>query len=239
MSTATTAGIAAAALADLEAAAPGWLPPVSHWEITQGPEGSWEIDGQVAVETEDRAHQLLTAAAQGRELDDNGQTMQAHTTWRGVRLGLWWQRPFPQWPVPETCATCPTKIGGTVAFVRLGAGQDAPVICVPCRDRMHAAWTAGTSARLMVYRIGLEGIPLDYYLHEADARRHCEDIVRDERPNASLEFDWLEDEDDVEEPRELTARVDGGEERSTLYTVTPLPVATAYDPSSALGGGQE
>lgn len=231
----TTAAIAAAAFADLTAVAPDWLPPVDHWETSRA-DGSWQIDGQVVAETEAEAHRLLTAvtaAAYGAALDDDGRTIRARLQWRGTPVSLWWLRPIQRWIVPETCATCPTKLGPPdVAFVRLGPGQDAPVICVPCRDRMHAAWAAGTSSRLAIYRAGLEGIPLDYYLSEVDARRHCEDIVRSEYPDARLEFNWLGDDDDPEEPRELAVRVDGGEERSTFYTVVSLPVATVYSPKA-------
>jgi len=45
-----------------------------------------------------------------------------------------------RWVVPERCATCPTLLADVGnQFVRLG-GHGAPVICVPCRDRMHERW---------------------------------------------------------------------------------------------------
>jgi hypothetical protein len=59
-----------------------------------------------------------------------------------VPVRVWWLAPIERWVVPETCATCPTKLGDPdVRFVRLGEGdREAPVICVPCRDRMQREW---------------------------------------------------------------------------------------------------
>ncbi|HLL34243.1 MAG TPA: hypothetical protein VK545_10195 [Streptomyces sp.] len=236
----TDARSAAEALADLMHNPPAWLPDVDHWEVARDEGDTWSISGQVVAETTGQALRALAAVSVSNStpMEDDGITARARFAWAGAPVDVWWVRPNAWRTVPERCATCPTPLGAGTAHVWLGTGPDAPVICVPCQDRMHAAWTAGTATRLMVYLPECDTIRLDYYLAEADARRHCEDLVRDEYPPGTrLEFTWLgEDEDDPEAPRELVVRVNGGEERPTLYVVTPLPVAAVYNPETTPGG---
>lgn len=81
------------------------------------------------------------------------------------------------------------------------------------------------------WRAEHEGIHVGHYTTEAEARRHCEALVSDEHPaDRALVFDWIGDEDDPEEPSELTVQVDGGDETPTGYVVVPLSIAAEYDP---------
>ncbi|MFF7012262.1 hypothetical protein ACFY9Y_22300 [Streptomyces fimicarius] len=89
------------------------------------------------------------------------------------------------------------------------------------------------TAPLTVYRAEHETIRVGHYTTETAARRHCEALISDEHPaDRSLSFDWIGDEDDPEEPRELVVQVDGGDEVLTGYVVVPLSVAVAYDPDA-------
>ncbi|MER8262693.1 hypothetical protein ABT007_00695 [Streptomyces griseus] len=83
------------------------------------------------------------------------------------------------------------------------------------------------------YRAEHETIHVGHYTTEAAARRHCEALVSDEHPaDLALVFDWIGDEDDPEEPSELTVQVDGGDETPTGYVVVPLTVAAEHDPDA-------
>lgn len=139
----------AAALAALLDDAPAWLPPVDHWEIGQEKDGTWIVQGQLAGDlSEDAAYKALVPVVQdsGQALDDNGRLIYARFRHSEVPMAVWYLRPVLRWVVPERCATCPTELGvPEVKFVRLGDGtRQAPVICLPCRERMHATWVAST-----------------------------------------------------------------------------------------------
>ncbi|WP_367572811.1 hypothetical protein [Streptomyces globisporus] len=83
------------------------------------------------------------------------------------------------------------------------------------------------------YRAEHESIHVGHYTTETAARRHCEALVSNEHPaDRALVFDWIGDEDDPEEPRELTVQVDGGDEELTGYVVVPLAVAAEHDPDA-------
>lgn len=126
----------------------------------------------------------------------------------------------------------------TVAEVRAAAlGPDAEA-------QVHAtlALAAATSAsaektpapaELMIYRASHDSIVMGLYTTEAAARAHCEQLLSNEHPGGtSLLFDWIGDEDDSEEPHELVAQIDGSDEQPTGYVVTPLTVATGYEPEA-------
>ncbi|MEU8723569.1 hypothetical protein [Streptomyces antimycoticus] len=137
----------AAAIAALDGA--DWLPPTTHWEIATT-DGVWGAHCEIAADTEAEAHRILRAVAErhGAELADDSRLLAVDFAYDEVPVRAWWLRPVKRWSVPEQCATCPTKLGEPdVSFVRLGVGADAPVICVPCRDRMHARWVKGDAAR--------------------------------------------------------------------------------------------
>ncbi|MFB7212747.1 hypothetical protein [Streptomyces sp. NPDC056255] len=144
-----TASTAAAALAALTDDAPAWLPPVNHWEIARDGD-RWIVSGQLDTDgdtlSEADAYRLLGPIIEqsGQQLDDDGGLIRARFAHFGVSCDVWFLRPVLRWVVPEHCATCPTKLGDPdVRFVRLGTGdREAPVICVPCRDRMQAHWVA-------------------------------------------------------------------------------------------------
>ncbi|MEU2181509.1 hypothetical protein [Streptomyces thermolilacinus] len=76
-----------------------------------------------------------------------------------------------------------------------------------------------------VYRAQAHGILLGLYATEAAARRACQESLSDcYPPEVSLVWDWIGDEDDEDEPRELVAVIDGAPETATGYTVRALEV---------------
>lgn len=75
-----------------------------------------------------------------------------------------------------------------------------------------------------VYRASHDSIQMGLYTTAAEARRHCETLIRRDIPGASL--DWIEDEED--DVAELVAAF-GEDERSTGYVVTALEIAASYD----------
>lgn len=138
----STASSVANALASLLAESPSWLPPVNHWEVAEDAD-SWVLSGQLAGEMpEAPAFRLLAPLMEVAELphSDDGRLVKVPFSWEGVAGQVWYLRPIDRWVVPERCATCPTLLADVGnSFVRLG-GREAPVICVPCRDRMHEQW---------------------------------------------------------------------------------------------------
>lgn len=127
-----------------------WMPRVSHWEIATT-DDVWGAHAELDCETPGSAFRELHALADkvGSQLVEVSDSLTAlDFEYDDVSVRVWWLRPVLRWIVPETCATCPTKLGEPdVPFVRLGDGADrreAPVICVPCRDVMHAAWVSTT-----------------------------------------------------------------------------------------------
>ena len=141
----TTSSTAASALASLLADPPSWLPPVNHWEVAEDTD-SWILSGQLAGEMpEAPAFRLLAPLMEIAETphSDDGRLVKVPFTWEGVAVQVWYLRPIERWIVPERCVTCPTELGAPdVSFVRLGEGREASVVCVPCRDRMHAEWVS-------------------------------------------------------------------------------------------------
>ncbi|MER7696204.1 hypothetical protein [Streptomyces sp. NPDC096095] len=92
---------------------------------------------------------------------------------------------------------------------------------------------AAAEQPLMMYRAQYAGIPLGTYTTEGAARAHAEFALSSKYgPERTLVHDWIGDEDDLEEPRELVAQVDGGDEQPTGYVVVPIRVATAFDPDA-------
>lgn len=128
-----------------------WMPRVSHWEIATT-DDVWGAHAELDADTSGPAFRELHALADTvgsavTEVSDNLTAVDFQ--YDNVPVRVWWLRPVLRWIVPETCATCPTALGGTgVRFVRLGdGGREAPVICAPCRDRMHTAWITQAGAR--------------------------------------------------------------------------------------------
>ncbi|MGA5489606.1 hypothetical protein ACPCK1_17840 [Streptomyces pseudogriseolus] len=148
---------AAAALAELLMTPPAWLPPVDNWEMSED-DGAWVLSASLRgadVLDERRRYHLISRIAAGSKLpvEDDGRVVKARFVVDGVQASVWYLRPFERWIVPETCATRPTELGAPdVSFVRLGEGRDAPVVCVACRDRMHAAWIKRAAADCDVAR---------------------------------------------------------------------------------------
>ncbi|WP_335936664.1 hypothetical protein [Streptomyces sp. PTD5-9] len=95
--------------------------------------------------------------------------------------------------------------------------------------------TAETSeearAGLTVYRAEHDAIVAGLYTTAEAAQQHCEALVSREYPDTvALFFEWCVDDADPA-GLELDICVDG-DRLSTGYTVTPLEVATAYDPDA-------
>ncbi|MFE2021340.1 hypothetical protein ACFW9O_25160 [Streptomyces sp. NPDC059499] len=86
----------------------------------------------------------------------------------------------------------------------------------------------------VVYRAAHDAIGVGLYDTAEEARRHCEVLVSREHPaDVTVAFDWLADEEDGDlAAADLIVQVAGGDEVETGYTVTPLEVATAYDPDA-------
>ncbi|GHA95120.1 hypothetical protein GCM10010330_56590 [Streptomyces tendae] len=139
----------AAALASLLDTAPSWLPQVDHWEIAEDTD-TWILSGQLAGDPrEAEAFGLLAPVIERAPSahSDDGRLVKVPFEWDGVPGQVWYLRPVERYVVPERCATCPTLLADAGnQFVRLG-GRGAPVICVPCRDRMHEAWVREAAVR--------------------------------------------------------------------------------------------
>ncbi|MEV6450959.1 hypothetical protein AB0M75_06590 [Streptomyces anulatus] len=127
------------------------------------------------------------------------------------------------------------ELGEAVVCEDLGeiaAWADALASLAHIDDDLGAA-EAQPAAAHTDYRAEHESIHVGHYTTEAAARRHCEALVSDEHPaDRALVFDWIGDEDDPEEPSELTVQVDGGDETPTGYVVVPLTVAAEHDPDA-------
>lgn len=94
---------------------------------------------------------------------------------------------------------------------------------------------AATSTPVTVYRAGYDGesIPLGWYTTPEAARAHCEASLSTNYPvHVTLVFDWIGDESEPLDPWELVAEINGGDEEPTGYVVTPIQVASAYDPDA-------
>lgn len=83
-----------------------------------------------------------------------------------------------------------------------------------------------------VYRASHDSIAMGLYITAAAAREHCETLMRREQSDAYLH--WYPDttEGDNDQAPEGLFVVVAGEESDTGYFVTPLEVASAYDPDA-------
>lgn len=201
------ASTAAAALAALLDDAPAWLPPVDHWEVAQD-DGRWIVQGQLATEGdtlgEAAAYRLLGSIVEqsGQQLADDGRLIRAEFAHFGFPMSVWYLRPVLRWIVPEQCATCPTKLGAPdVQFVRLGKGdRQAPVICVPCRDRMQAGWVLSQRSPLVAARAAVRELLLADTGEQRPMWRACfTNLDGTDHPNAIAPV-CTDDEHDPEDP---------------------------------------
>ncbi|MEU9199447.1 hypothetical protein [Streptomyces sp. NPDC048332] len=88
-------------------------------------------------------------------------------------------------------------------------------------------------AGMTYYRASHDSITAGRYTTETAARRRCETLLSDEHlADTSLIFDWIGDEDDPEEPRELTVQINGGDEQPTGYVVQALRIEVEDDPDA-------
>ena len=96
------------------------------------------------------------------------------------------------------------------------------------------------AAPRQVFRASHESIVMGRYTTAAEARKHCETVVRREHAESTkVELWWREDEDTVDQPELVEAEliehvkssaVPGpGYTRPTGYVVTALEVASAFD----------
>lgn len=201
------ASTAAAALAALLDDAPAWLPPVDHWEVAQDGD-RWIVQGQLATDDntlgEGAAYRLLGSIVEqtGQQLTDDGRLIRAEFTHFGFPMNVWYLRPILRWIVPEQCATCPTKLGAPdVRFVRLGEGdRQAPVICVPCRDRMQASWVLSQRSPLVAARTAAREVLLADTGEKRTMWRQCfTETDGGLHPNAVAPV-CLDDEHDADDP---------------------------------------
>lgn len=133
----------AAAITALDGAA--WVPPIASWEIATA-DDVWGAHAEIDTKHEGEAYTHFRRVAEvfGTDLADDGRLVTVSFERDGVPFRFWWMRPVLRWAVPERCATCPTELGSPeVQFVRLG-DPDGAVICIPCRDLMHAQWATTT-----------------------------------------------------------------------------------------------
>ncbi|MGW4043038.1 hypothetical protein [Streptomyces sp. NPDC004721] len=96
------------------------------------------------------------------------------------------------------------------------------------------------AAQGTVFRAAHDSIVMGLYTTAAEARKHCEtELRREYAESTKVSLWWREDEDTVDQPEdgegELFAHVtprgfDCGRTWRTGYVVTPLEVASAYDP---------
>lgn len=95
------------------------------------------------------------------------------------------------------------------------------------------------AAQGTVFRAAHDVIVMGLYATAAEARKHCETVLRREHAETTkVELWWREDEDTVDQPedgeQELFAHItprgfDRGRVWNTGYVVTPLEVASEYD----------
>lgn len=78
---------------------------------------------------------------------------------------------------------------------------------------------------LVVYRASHESLILGHYLGRAEARRHCETLMRRE-VGAEAFLGWVPDHGGGDAPEELCLGLDV---ECTGYLVTPVEVASEYD----------
>ncbi|WP_063748905.1 hypothetical protein [Streptomyces sp. NRRL B-24484] len=85
-----------------------------------------------------------------------------------------------------------------------------------------------------VWKAYYDTITVGLFRTEAAARAACEDLIRceDAAGAESATFDWIGDEDDPEEPRELCVAFPGLDEAPTGYCVVGAQVADTYDPDA-------
>ncbi|MEV8394785.1 MULTISPECIES: hypothetical protein [unclassified Streptomyces] len=218
-----SSAVAAAALAGLLAAPPAWLPPVDHWEIADD-DGAWllsaSLRGADDFPEQRRFHMIeQIGAASGLPVEDDGRIVKARFVVDGVQAQVWYLRPIKRWIVPEQCATCPTKLGAPdVKFVRLGEGdREAPVICVPCRDRMQAEWVITQRAPLVAAR--------------RSAREYLASTMGDERPNWRQLFTGEKRVDDSDGIGPVCTDDDHEPIDGNVYQCCPEPIIEVDSPS--------
>ncbi|SDM47576.1 hypothetical protein SAMN04487981_101645 [Streptomyces sp. cf386] len=85
----------------------------------------------------------------------------------------------------------------------------------------------------IVYRASHESIPMGLYTNRAAARAQCEaEERRTWSKGTALTFTWTPDDSDPLSPEELSVVEGPDEESMTGYVVTPVTVASEYDPEA-------
>ncbi|MGS2588043.1 hypothetical protein [Streptomyces hebeiensis] len=126
--------------------------------------------------------------------------------------------------------------GGTKCWAHLPMSLGDPIRICECAKFSEAPAVVPEPAPLVVYRASHDSIDMGIYTTREAAREHCEAYVRREEPEGSILHLswWTEDVADDEATYELhvTPAAVGSTIRATGYVVTPLTVASAYDPDA-------
>ncbi|WCN06008.1 hypothetical protein [Streptomyces sp. M92] len=224
----------ATALASLLDTAPSWLPQVDHWEIAED-SNTWILSGQLAGDPREAEAFRLLAPMMERAPSahsDDGRLVKVPFEWDGVTGQVWYLRPVDRYVVPERCATCATPLADAGnQFVRLG-GRGAPVICVPCRDRMHEAWVREAAVR----ELGALPMPVGPEPQTDDRTKAPWGRGEDGRPLLPMGAHWTDVPEAVDRwVAKIQARVDEAKPGpwyrapATELGVTPGTVRTRID----------
>ncbi|MGW2692415.1 hypothetical protein ACWC3Y_11195 [Streptomyces sp. NPDC001296] len=101
------------------------------------------------------------------------------------------------------------------------------------REKSSRETAAEATSALTVYRASHDSIVMGLYTTREAAQAHCEAKVQQEEPAGSIRhLSWSADDigDDAEYELHITPAETGELIRGTGYVVTPLEVASAYDP---------
>ncbi|MFE7272998.1 hypothetical protein [Streptomyces sp. NPDC057623] len=85
----------------------------------------------------------------------------------------------------------------------------------------------------LIYRAEHDTIVMELYTSREGAREHCEaEERRTWSKGTNLTFTWIPDVSDPLSPEELSVFAGQNEESVTGYVVTPLEIASKYDPEA-------
>jgi hypothetical protein len=118
-----------------------------------------------------------------------------------------------------------------VILAALTQNRTAAGIATALESSGHLA----TPAPAKVFRASHDSIVMGYYTTADSAREHCEAMVQQEEPAGSIRhMSWSADDigDHAEYELHITPAATGELIRGTGYLVTPLEIASEYDPDA-------